>query len=103
MAIPTEAPGLGMKQKSEESKLNEMNELICKASVLLNRGSAIHKFLNPKVAKHMRATTNRRTVATLFAVLAAASIHAANAQPRQEVGFLSTLGGEVSTITSFNS
>jgi hypothetical protein len=80
-----------------------MNELICKASVLLNRGSAIHKFLNPKGAKHMRATTNRRTIAALFAVLAAASIHAANAQPRQEVGFLSTLGGEVSPITSFNS
>jgi len=59
--------------------------------------------LNQEGAKHMSATTSVRRFATIFSVLAAAGIHAANAQPGQTVGFLSTFGGAVSSVTSFNS
>jgi hypothetical protein len=53
---------------------------------------------------HMSVTTTRRRFAAVFSVLAAATIHAANAQPSaQSVGFLATLGGQVSSVASFNS
>ncbi|HLY19924.1 MAG TPA: hypothetical protein VKR61_22005, partial [Bryobacteraceae bacterium] len=69
----------------------------------LRRGNGIHKVCNQEGAKHMRVTTSVRRFATIFSVLAA-GVHAANAQPgNQAVGFLATLGGSVSSVTSFNS
>jgi hypothetical protein len=53
-------------------------------------------------SKHMSAPTSVRRFAIL-SILAAAGIHAANAQPAQNVGFFATLGGQVSSVTNFNS
>jgi len=51
----------------------------------------------------MNANTTGRSFAAIFSILVAASIHAAYAQPGQTVGYLSTLGGSVSPVSSFNS
>ena len=51
---------------------------------------------------HMSISTRRRRLAAILSILAAATIHAAGATG-VSVGFLSTFGGSVSSVSSFNS